>query len=283
MSYLGTLGGGSRLVSLWDMLKHSADEWFAIATLLTVIRAIAADNPRDTSVEEPDRHRLEFGTVQGHCEKIGLPVSIKFIADALKELAGGKSLTYGGLVQHLDVIRAAIIHELSAMTFIHVEPQYSKYFEEVRLFGKEVAEGFTGAAEDIEGAGKCLALGRSTASVFHLMRVMELGLRSLAKPLGIPYAPSWESYLTQIEKKITTKHRLKTKKWKQEEPFYRDLAGDLQVVKMVWRNPTMHIVRHYNQDEAEQIFNAVRAFMCRLAARFTQDGKPVISATELRS
>ena len=38
--------------------------------------------------------------------------------------------------------------------------------------------------------------------VFHLMRVMEAGLKATAGSLGIPYAPSWESYLKQIGGKL---------------------------------------------------------------------------------
>jgi hypothetical protein len=47
--------------------------------------------------------------------------------------------------------------------------------------------------------------------------------------------------------------------------------GDLQVVKMSWRNPTMHIVRTYTPEEAQQIFGAVKTFMGRLAANRISD------------
>jgi hypothetical protein len=52
--------------------------------------------------------------------------------------------------------------------------------------------------------------------------------------------------------------------------FYRDLTGDLLLVKQAWRNPTMHIDRKYGVDEAEQILNAAKIFMKRLAEHFTQ-------------
>ena len=46
-------------------------------------------------------------------------------------------------------------------------------------------------------------------------------------------------------------------------PYLSELAGDLQIVKIVWRNPTMHIVRSYSPTEAREIFNAVIALMER--------------------
>lgn len=101
----------------------------------------------------------------------------------------------------------------------------------------------------------------------HLMRVMEVGLKALAKALKIPYAPNWESYLFQIQTKIAAKHKTKGVQWKRDEKFYRDISGDLLTIKQAWRNPSMHIDRRYTVDEAEEIFRAVRALMTRLAAK----------------
>jgi hypothetical protein len=136
------------------------------------------------------------------------------------------------------------------------------------LFGKGVNDRFPLAIDDIEEAGKCLALGRGTACVLHTMRVLESGLKVIAKALDIPYAPSWESYLKQIATNIGTERKRKTKKWLRDEKFYRDLSGDLLTVKQVWRNPTMHVDRKYSVEEAEQIFAAANALMNRLASHF---------------
>ncbi len=58
------------------------------------------------------------------------------------------------------------------------------------------------------------------------------------------------------------------------KPTSGDIAGDLMTVKIAWRNPTMHIVRHYSAEEAEEVFRAVRTFMKRLAERFSEKTKP---------
>ena len=65
-----------------------------------------------------------------------------------------------------------------------------------------MADKLPSAIPDIEDAGKCLACGNGTATVFHSMRVMEVSLKSFARLLDIPYAPSWESYITKIEIKL---------------------------------------------------------------------------------
>ena len=49
------------------------------------------------------------------------------------------------------------------------------------FYGPGVVESFSSAVGDMEEAVKCYSRGCSTASVFHLMRVMETGVRALGK------------------------------------------------------------------------------------------------------
>lgn len=175
--------------------------------------------------------------------------------------------TKGEIGDDFKDLRSRIEDQLKSRLFLFVEPSRAKYYRQPQLFGAELNDNFPGAIDDIEDAGSCLSLNQGTACVMHLMRVMEVGLKSLAKELKIPYAPSWESYLTQIEKNIAAKHATKSTKWKKNEKFYRDISGDLMTIKQAWRNPTMHIDRRYNQEEAEQIFNAVKTLMQRMAAK----------------
>lgn len=134
------------------------------------------------------------------------------------------------------------------------------------LFGDDVFNRFAIANDDIAEAGKCLGLGRGTATVFHLMRIMEAGLKALGNELGIPYAPSWESYISQMQKLLDTKNYANlTPDQKAKRPFYQEILSDLISVKTAWRNPTMHIVRSYDISQARVAFDAVCGFMQHLA------------------
>jgi len=157
--------------------------------------------------------------------------------------------------------------------FLFVSPERVRYYQDATLFGQEVNDRFPKAIDDIEDAGKALALGLGTSCVMHLMRVMEEGLKALAKGLKIAYAPSWESYLTQINNKINAQRRTKGVQWRRDEKFYRDVSGDLMTVKIAWRNPTMHIERRYSAEEAEEVFRSVRALMRRLASSLKLDAR----------
>ena len=208
---------------------------------------------------------------------LGAQVTAIAVQSLLDKLANEKvnGILLEEFRESLNDIDARLKDELSLATVFVIERDRRKYFGGASgTFGQEVADKLPSAISDIEDAGRCLACGHGTATVFHSMRVMEASLQSLAKLLGIPYAPSWESYIKQIEVKINEKHKSKSTKWKREEAFFREILGNLQTIKISWRNPTMHIVRRYSEDEAEEIFIAVRSFVKRLAVRLPNPPKP---------
>lgn len=170
----------------------------------------------------------------------------------------------------LDELSARIRDELASQTFIQIDPRHALYYSLDRApFGDDVADRMPMASFDIIDAGRCIALGQGTAAVFHLMRVMEVGLKTLAASLQIEYKPSWDSYLKCINAQIEQRRADKSPAWLKDEPFYRDLVGDLTSVKVAWRNPTVHVIQRYSAEEAEEIFRTVRTFTRRLASYLT--------------
>lgn len=186
-------------------------------------------------------------------------------ADILLEHARSR---HSSLEEILPELQRSIRRELCANLFLFIPESKRQFIEDKQPFGEQVSTAFPSAIYDIEEAGKCLGLARSTACLFHLMRVMEVGLKVVARELGIPYAPSWESYLKQITNLINRDWKDKEPEWKTNESLFRELLGDLQTVKIAWRNPTMHIVRTYTEEEAGQVYGAVRMFMLHLAKSF---------------
>jgi hypothetical protein len=257
------------------MLRFYAEHYVRVTRLMATFGSLyGQDKQKDEQLSQSTYNFLESNLkyAERHFKAIGLGVCEKHLQDIADALKKG-SMTGRRLEEEFFQLYRNLDREISAQAIYFVPKERSSYCEPSSpLFGLPVYEKFKKATTDIEEAGKCLAFGRGTACVFHLMRIMEVGLRSLAKGLGIPYAPSWESYLRQIETKISEKHSKKTKKWKTWEPFYRDSAGDLQLVKIAWRNPTMHIERSYTPEEAEDVFRAVRSFMQRLSIKFDGDG-----------
>ena len=61
--------------------------------------------------------------------------------------------------------------------------------------------------------------------------------------------------------------------WKNEdEPFFSGAASHFLLIKNAWRNRAMHARSKYTEEEAEVIYNSVRAFMRHLSERLSEEG-----------
>jgi hypothetical protein len=122
----------------------------------------------------------------------------------------------------------------------------------------------------VSEAGKCHALHRSTACVFHLMRVLEIGLSVFAALFGVSAShTNWHNIIEGIEKAVRNmpSDPNKSANWKEEQEFYSQAAGHFMVLKDAWRNYTAHARGKFTEEEAETMFINVRAFMQKLATR----------------
>jgi HEPN domain-containing protein len=149
--------------------------------------------------------------------------------------------------------------------FYYVRPENVDRYNEQNLFGRKVTDSFPNAREDIEAAGKCLALGRSTASVFHLMRALEVGMRSLAQRVGMEFTPNLAAFIDDIRKQTDAPNVQKSQALKAMDPFVKDALSDLMSLKLAWRNPTLNFMRNYSEEEAEDIFRSAKRLMSHLA------------------
>jgi hypothetical protein len=259
------------------MMEHEAQIWFRIAQSLYVLKeplarfsAVAEAVARSDGDKGLDDFRVSeraaFEVLLEQCGQLQLTMTCTAIRRYIAEFDNA-SVTQIARMAHIKDIEQRLMDELEATLFLCIPRERASYYRNTLLFGGSVADAFPEASFDIEEAGKCFATGRGTGCVFHLMRVMEVFLRYLARLLKISYAPSWGAYITQIEVRINAKHKTKGVQWKRDEPFFRDILGELTAVKIAWRNPTMHVHGIYTLEEAENIFGAVRSVGRRLATR----------------
>lgn len=207
----------------------------------------------------------ELVVLQGHLKECGLTVAAEALADVLRLF--NQEDPDGRLPFAIASLEKTLFYEFKAKAIYILPGERSQYKASAdTLFGEEVCVTFPGTVDDITEAARCLAFARPTASVFHLMRVTEVGLKALAARLRIPYAPSWESYITQITRRVDAKHKTKGVQWKRAEPFYRSVLGYIHIIKQTHRNPTIHGIRTYSIEDAELVYDNVRALMKQLAA-----------------
>jgi hypothetical protein len=180
---------------------------------------------------------------------------------------------------HLGAIRNSLWYELFERKFTFIPLEKAGFFERDNLFDKAVEKSFPSAKSDIKAAGNCLAADLNTAAIFHLMRIVEYGLRGLAKDLIVPIPDEdleykqWKTIIDGIRfaSKIKTECAGMSDKDKSEtREFYNGVISEFEGFKDVWRNNVSHTRNSYSERQATDAFERVRSFMQRLATRVSE-------------
>jgi len=223
-----------------------------------------------TPLSEKKKQELSswFQPFEKDCLRLGLDNSAKTVSSILGILQTSNH-NYGELGELFQELVGRLKDEIESRKFFSVEIDKQSFFKDNNLFGKDVTEAFPSAIIDIKEAGKCLAFERWTACVFHLMRVMEIGLKVICKYLKTTKVTdtknkSWGFILRQCEE------CLKQPEWKNNH-FIAEIVAMLHSVKDAWRNPTMHVERTYTEEQAQDIWNVVKGFMRHLATKLKED------------
>jgi hypothetical protein len=250
----------------------------------SAIERYAGNTSVDTSpmelVCETDRGAFKdaFKAILSHCQYLKLEKTTTVIEAALEDYG----LLLGQTVSHLKHavknIEAVFIKELSDQIIVAITPgraQYMKTIEESAThppFGNEVASSFSSANDDAYEAAICYATYRSTACVFHSMRVAEKGLIAVAKALNVPFSipfeyENWLNIINPIEKAIRDLEQNLSKGPVKAETlkFYSQAATQFFYWKNAWRNHVSHAREDYDEDQSEVIFKHVGDFMQYLA------------------
>ena len=274
-------------LSLWDLM-YKIDA----AGLMDSYRVLVSMNQAHCTAGKIAVHAETFEVVRkqlhafhGQLVAAGMFVSAKAVgitSEALMqaEYIGGQRVLrdqrFATFQGHLGTIPNIVSHEMSTRFVLMVRPEFASFYSKgALLFGQEVLDGFSTAAADIEEAGKCMALERHNAAVFHLMKIMECGLRAVHACLGIgvPFVGNdrnWGNVLKRMETAIEGRG----KKW-QEYELFQEFYVFLRAVKDAWRNPALHVDRNYTPDEASAVLSVVQGFMVRLSSRMNEAGQPV--------
>jgi len=172
-------------------------------------------------------------------------------------------------------LQERIHDELEGCVLLALDKRDADLFGDAkRLLDAETLMKFPAIRLDADEAAKCFATERYTASVFHLMRIMEVGLRALGASLNDPSLdpktnPSWEKILLRGDKELQKHLADRSPEWRSDESFFSTAQANLRAVKDAWRNSTLHVETNHNRDSAEDISKAVRAFMRHLATKLS--------------
>jgi hypothetical protein len=168
----------------------------------------------------------------------------------------------------------AFCSELSAINFAFIPSEKLKYFDlytEYSLLDDIISHHFPEAHKDIKGAGVALAADLHDAAAFYLMRVVEVGLRDLARNLGIKKLKNnpldyggWDDVVKAIDDKLSKKiPKSRSPKKIAAMKFKQAMLLDFKHFQVL-RNEIMHGRSRHNEQEAVGLFNRVNEFMQRL-------------------
>lgn len=159
--------------------------------------------------------------------------------------------------------------EIDGTPLLTLDSRHSTYFEMGAPFGEAVNDAFPSADFDLVEAAKCRAVGRWTACVMHLMRVLEVGLATLARHYNVTVDSNWNKTLNEIEAK--TREVGRRSHGAEAEQWAAEAATHLRFVKNAWRNQAMHPRQTYDEDRAVIIFDSARSFMQHLSEKLSED------------
>ncbi len=269
-----------KLWSILDMLKVSAKEYIEIGQLFGEVKARMAvleafgDHPLDDK-ENIEFVRLFITNLTKCCDDLGAKVA----SDLLAYLAVNMPKTWNELMMLERVVYSAI----GGYLFFHVPQERSKYYS-WGVVGS-LKERFPGASSELNHSGKCFVFGEYTASVFHAMRAVEIGLRVFARHLnitkvykGIEYAEQGKliskikhaiDYLKDAPKRKQMSNRA-YKEWSAKVTFVSDAAAQFDHFKDAYRNNVSHSRIVYNETEAKDILDGTVKFIERLSKKLRE-------------
>jgi hypothetical protein len=266
----GFMARSHQPVSLLAVLYRYARVFYQIGEILSGLSMVATAGSSKTLGPSNHQYVLDnFRKIKNLCGPVGLSLSVKH---ADRVMSNHKAaITYAQLKEAVTQLQDRIRDELDTVYFLHVPFEKAKVYYRSHPFGEAVTNKFPKAITDIQEASKCLAVARYTACVFHLMRVMEIGVQYLGKKLKLSdtHEKEWQAILNSVNgaiKKMGTPTTPLTSRQKTARNKYSQAAVYLENVKNAWRNNVMHPKASYTPEEAEEVFQTVKSYMQHLAS-----------------
>jgi hypothetical protein len=155
---------------------------------------------------------------------------------------------------------------LSVRVFIEIKENDKILFNKSEdIFGEFMNIKFPSSVSDVSEASACLALGRYTASIFHLMRAMEASIPILSRFIGSNYLSerneilSWGILISNIKVNID-----KLPKSALQDDLYK-IHALLHSFNRAFRVKAAHPGELYDEDEARTVFSTVRNYFQELS------------------
>jgi len=268
--------------SLWDIMKPFDPSLFlglnALLGYLSgadhVLKNMPGADPKGGLLlaDHKKNYLIYFQVLHQECIRLDLAMSGK-TAKRLVDKLSQDTVTHADPVALSDEFKLRLTDEIQLRVFYSIEPSKQWLLSDENIISSSVADSFPSAVRDIRDAAHCLAFDCWIASVFHSMRVLEIGLNALARNLGVPCDPkNWEPLIRDIETKIAEIDKTLTKEERLTiGKFNAGAAAQFRYFKNAWRNHVVHVRDTYDEADADKVFRSVNDFMIHLATELKGD------------
>lgn len=234
---------------------------------------------------EADETRKLIKRLEGEAERLQLSRVLERLLDfndddELLQPLGSHRFTLAELSFQLEELHKDIQRTLPQNKYLIIPASETKYYDQTKLFGNMVYMNFESTRDDVSEAGNCYATGRSTACVFHCMRVLEKGLHALVHELNSKFSTNikfskgvehtnWGNIIDKIESEIREllKPTRQPRLAQTDLQFYSQAAKEFVYFKNSWRDDVSHSRSSYDPTEAKTVMEHVKAFMQHLASK----------------
>jgi hypothetical protein len=257
-----------------------------LSETLILLRRILCDLKNKRATEGGDSALTQDGVAQlrqlsDFCRPFFIGIGFDRVLERLDAFDEGISSdpTLARMQSEIENLSGEIVRELKRRWFFYADPDRSHLLTD-DPFG-DIVKKFPSAADDIEQAAYCLAMDLPLASIFHLMRIAEVGLRALAKDRRVIFKAaielqSWEEVIRGLEDaEVKIQSYPKTPARERQFTFYHEALMELKRFKNVWRNRIMHTRNDpVDRHQAYSTFTHVKAFMEILAREISETSPP---------
>ncbi len=186
-----------------------------------------------------------------------------------------QSISNRTLAMELRVLRETIRSGLERQLVYRYPQDKSEMLMDWTSDWANLLRSFPSAKGDIIAGVDLWALGHSTASAFHFMRILEYALSALARhQRTVLDVQNWQNVIHQMESSIKQagKNLPRGQEKTDRLQFLSEAAKEFMYFQDGWRNHVAHNRATYDEHQARSILEQVKGFMIVLSSRLTEKG-----------
>jgi hypothetical protein len=275
-----------RLWSLADMinfyLSSFLHSWDDLSRVLSMARIYADRSNGEVADKQHESIKISVDRVIKECTTLNLTEATTacWQIEHMFQCRAFEKYEWSDLARALDRLHGDMSVALAMESFYHYPADEALALRSIPADWETVLGSFPSTRREIECGTDCYALRDYSGCVFHMMRVAEFGLRTIAKERGVKSVGrnkpiewgTWKDVFDAIEKELKDlRGKPAGRKRETALAFYDTAISELRTLQGLYRDPTMHFRDNYDKGEAYSAMFRVRSLMASLSTKLSED------------